>query len=100
METVSSLIKDFGWPGAILIAGLLGAWKIVKMLIRWGKPWLEKMATSWIERNKQAADAHTRLVDKTIEIQEAGIEIQKANKEAIEQLPKLIERLLRAKPPP
>lgn len=96
---ISSMIKDFGWPGAILILLAIGAWRVWVKIV----PILERMGSAWVTRQQEMAVHSKTLADKTVELADKTMEIQTSNQKAIEALPvvlqDMLQRLLRDKFP-
>lgn len=73
-----SWLDKIGWPLAIMIGGAAVVFLIVRAIWAWARPHLDR----WIEvqvkakdaeaaRHAAISDAMTKLVDKTLEIQES-----------------------------
>lgn len=78
-------LDKIGWPLSLMIGGAVAVFWVVRALWSWGRPHLDR----WIEAKVEAKDAEaarhasiseamTKLVDKTIEIQESNSDWIKA----------------------
>lgn len=96
-----SMVKAFGWPGAILVLVIIGVWRAWKFVM----PWAEKMFQAYISRQQVISASQKELADKTmvlsqqsIDLSKQSISIQQTVAKSVESIPAAIERLLRAVP--
>lgn len=62
-----SIIERLGLPVAFSLFVLFVFWRIVK----WGLPRIDKMIDAHVERQRSMSESTAKLVEKTIEIQQA-----------------------------
>lgn len=86
-------LDKIGWPLAIMIGGAAAFFWIIRGVWAWGKPHVDR----WIDANVKAKEAEsarhqamsesmTKLVDKTIEIQEATAAVANEVKEKVNEI--------------
>lgn len=93
-------LDKIGWPLAIMLGGAVVVFWIVRALWAWGRPWLDRWIDAKVKameaeaaRHAAIAEAMKKLVDKTIEMQEATAA-------SVSDVPKHFPNICRWKQPP